>query len=116
MCGRCGSLSRKAATENPWQLFVRHHRIGEIIPVTVVKIVSFGVFVRELGTRAGEWFSDRHLRPQHQVVHLDAIPYSRMVRLETTTRFAVVTSFSSHVNRAECSQRPGNVLQSSMQS
>jgi Sulfotransferase family len=48
---------------------------------------TFGAFVGELATRAPEWFADRHLRPQHQVVHLDAIPYSRVVRLEELDRF-----------------------------
>jgi len=39
------SLSMKATQENPWDEFVRKHRVGEIIAGKIVKLVDFGVFV-----------------------------------------------------------------------
>lgn len=40
------SLSLKATQEDPWQTFARTHKIGQIVPGTVTKLVPFGVFVR----------------------------------------------------------------------
>ena len=48
---------------------------------------SFGGFVRRLADSADDWFADHHLRPQHQIVHLDVIPYTRVVALEDLDAF-----------------------------
>ena len=40
------SLSLKATQEDPWQTFARTHKIGQIVPGKVTKLVPFGVFVR----------------------------------------------------------------------
>ena len=40
------SLSLKATQEDPWQTFARTHKIGQIVPGRVTKLVPFGVFVR----------------------------------------------------------------------
>ncbi|VEI12395.1 30S ribosomal protein S1 [Trueperella bialowiezensis] len=40
------SLSLKATQEDPWQTFARTHRIGEVVPGNVTKLVPFGAFVR----------------------------------------------------------------------
>lgn len=40
------SLSLKATLEDPWQTFARTHKIGQIVPGKVTKLVPFGVFVR----------------------------------------------------------------------
>ena len=40
------SLSLKATQEDPWQTFARIHKIGQIVPGKVTKLVPFGVFVR----------------------------------------------------------------------
>ncbi|NLW14418.1 MAG: 30S ribosomal protein S1, partial [Trueperella sp.] len=40
------SLSLKATQEDPWQTFARTHRIGQVVPGKVTKLVPFGAFVR----------------------------------------------------------------------
>jgi hypothetical protein len=65
---------------------------------------SFTAFVRRLAEQAGDWFSDLHLRPQNRVVHLDAIPYSRVVRLEQLDGF--VAELRAHL-RANGGTDPG---------
>jgi hypothetical protein len=66
---------------------------------------SFGRFVQQLGERSAEWFSDLHVRPQHLVVHLDAIPYSRVVRIEELDAF--VPELRAHL-RARGATDPGD--------
>jgi len=39
------SLSMKRVQENPWDTFVRAHRVGEVISGTVTKNIDFGSFV-----------------------------------------------------------------------
>jgi hypothetical protein len=66
---------------------------------------SFGGFVRQLATRSDEWFGDLHLRPQHRVVRLDAIPFTHVVRLEELDRF--VPALRAHL-RAHGAPDPGD--------
>ncbi|MDR0436301.1 MAG: 30S ribosomal protein S1 [Propionibacteriaceae bacterium] len=40
------SLSLKATQEDPWQTFARIHKLGEVVPGKVTKLVPFGAFVR----------------------------------------------------------------------
>jgi hypothetical protein len=66
---------------------------------------SFGRFVHQLAHRSADWFVDLHLRPQRRVVHLDAIPYTRIVRLEELDAF--VPELRAHL-RAHGATDPGD--------
>jgi hypothetical protein len=66
---------------------------------------SFARFVEQLAARSDEWFDDLHLRPQRRVVHLDAIAYTHVVRLELLDAF--VPELRSHL-RAHGATDPGD--------
>ena len=58
---------------------------------------SFCEFVGDLAARRDLYFDDMHFRPQHQVVHEGAVPFTDIVRLEGLAEF--VTRLGSHLGR-----------------
>src|ERR671918_351257 len=66
------SLSLKATQQDPWQEFASSHRVGELVPGKVTKLVPFGAFVRvEDGIEGLVHISElavRHVELAEQVV------------------------------------------------
>lgn len=79
------ALSKKRALPNPWLNFDDKYQIGEIIPVRVTKIMSYGVFAQMeegieglihkscLGLEDGEEIGDRFSENQELIVSIQAI-------------------------------------------
>ena len=84
------SLSLKATQEDPWQTFARTHKIGQIVPGKVTKLVPFGVFVRvEAGieglVHVSEW-ATRHVEVPEQVAKIGDEIFVKVIDIDLDRR------------------------------
>ncbi|MFP7696151.1 30S ribosomal protein S1 [Trueperella sp. LYQ143] len=84
------SLSLKATQEDPWQTFARTHRIGEVVPGKVTKLVPFGAFVRvEDGIEGLVHISElahRHIELPEQVAKVGDEVFVKIIDIDLERR------------------------------
>ncbi len=84
------SLSLKATQEDPWQTFARTHKIGQIVPGKVTKLVPFGVFVRvEDGIEGLVHVSElatRHIEVPEQVAKIGDEIFVKVIDIDLERR------------------------------
>lgn len=84
------SLSLKATQEDPWQTFARTHKIGQIVPGRVTKLVPFGVFVRvEDGIEGLVHVSElasRHIEVPEQIANIGDEIFVKVIDIDLERR------------------------------
>lgn len=84
------SLSLKQTAEDPFQTFVRLHKIGDVVPGRVVKTVSYGAFVRLDGGIDGlvhvSELADQLVKDPGQVVTVDDKVYVKVIDIDADRR------------------------------
>ena len=84
------SLSLKATQEDPWQQFARTHRIGQVVPGKVTKLVPFGAFVRVEDGIEGlvhiSELAERHVELPEQVVQVGADIFVKVIDIDLDRR------------------------------
>ncbi|MDO5671853.1 MAG: 30S ribosomal protein S1 [Actinomycetaceae bacterium] len=84
------SLSLKATQEDPWQAFARTHKIGQVVPGQVTKLVPFGVFVRvEDGIEGLVHISElagRHVEVPEQVAKVGDEVFVKVIDIDLERR------------------------------
>ena len=84
------SLSLKATQEDPWQQFARTHRIGQMVPGKVTKLVPFGAFVRVEDGIEGlvhiSELAERHVELPEQVVQVGAEIFVKVIDIDLDRR------------------------------
>lgn len=84
------SLSLKATQEDPWQAFARIHKIGQVVPGKVTKLVPFGVFVRvEDGIEGLVHISElasRHVEVPEQVAKVGDDVFVKVIDIDLERR------------------------------
>lgn len=84
------SLSLKATQEDPWQTFARTHRIGQVVPGKVTKLVPFGAFVRvEDGIEGLVHISElaqRHIEVPEQVAKVGDEVFVKVIDIDLERR------------------------------
>ncbi|MEW6910918.1 30S ribosomal protein S1 [Trueperella pyogenes] len=84
------SLSLKATQEDPWQTFARTHRIGQVVPGRVTKLVPFGAFVRvEDGIEGLVHISElaqRHIELPEQVAKVGDEVFVKVIDIDLERR------------------------------
>ena len=84
------SLSLKATQEDPWQVFARTHRFGQVAPGKVTKLVPFGAFVRVADGIEGlvhiSELSGEHVELAEQVVSVSEEVFVKIIDIDLERR------------------------------
>lgn len=84
------SLSIKATQEDPWQVFARNHSIGQIVPGEVVKLVTFGAFIKVTEGIEGLVYiselSSKHIAKPNQITNVGDSVFAKIVDIDLERR------------------------------
>ncbi|MDR1447482.1 MAG: 30S ribosomal protein S1 [Candidatus Ancillula sp.] len=84
------SLSIKATQEDPWQIFARNHAIGQIVPGEIVKLVTFGAFIKVGDGIEGlvhiSELSSRHISSADQITAIGDKVFAKIVDIDLERR------------------------------
>lgn len=84
------SLSIKATQEDPWQVFASNHAIGQIVPGEIVKIVTFGAFIKVADGIEGlvhiSELSGKHISSADQVGKVGDKVFAKIVDIDLDRR------------------------------
>ncbi|MDR0950729.1 MAG: 30S ribosomal protein S1 [Candidatus Ancillula sp.] len=84
------SLSIKATQEDPWQIFARNHAIGQIVPGQIVKLVTFGAFIKVADGIEGlvhiSELSNKHIASADQIAKVGDNVFAKIVDIDLERR------------------------------
>jgi small subunit ribosomal protein S1 len=85
-----GTLAIKATQEDPWQIFARNHAIGQIVPGEIVKLVTFGAFIKVGEGIEGlvhiSELSSRHISSADQIASIGDKVFAKIVDIDLERR------------------------------
>lgn len=84
------SLSLKNTQEDPWRVFARSHRINDVVPGTITKLVPYGAFVQVAEGIEGlvhiSELSEEHVELPEQIVAIGQEVKVKMVDIDLERR------------------------------